>query len=150
MPTQLSITDFFAGTLGAPLHNSVWSWGAVRPRDGAVFLRCWSDTTRRINGVSYVEIQWPETEVRKSKPGWLERNQHIALMNSGHRAYAVIVTARNTNANPRQIDFFNAKEVFELGETMTQEGITYAQIVARRTIREVRDLAAAELMAMGG
>lgn len=139
MPTQLSITEFFAGRLNAPLHNAVWSWGAVRPSDGVVFLRCWSDTLRRIDGQGYVEIQWPETEVRKSKPGWVERNRHIDLMNEGHRAYAVIVTAKNTNANPRQIAFFNASEVFELGAMTVRDGITYAQIVARHELRNVRD-----------
>jgi len=141
LPTQLSITDFFAGTLNAPLHNSVWSWGAVRPNDGVVFLRCWSDTLKRFDGLSYVEIQWPETEIRKSKPGWLQRNEHIALMQTGHPAYAVIVTAKNTNANPRQIAFFNAKEVFQLGAMMERDGVTYAQIVARHGIRDIRDLA---------
>lgn len=138
MPTQLSITDFFAGTLGAPLHNSVWSWGAVRPQDGAIFLRCWSDTMRRIDGKSMIEIQWPETEVRKSKPGWLERNEHIALMATGKMAYAVIVTAKNVNASPRQIDFYNAKEVFALGEISERDGITYAAMAARLPIRDVR------------
>ena len=93
---------------------------------------------RRIDGQSMIEIQWPETEVRKSKPGWLERNEHIALMNAGQTAYAVIVTAKNVNANPRKIDFYNAKEVFKLGEMLERDGITYAKMVARLPIHDVR------------
>ena len=93
---------------------------------------------RRIDGQSMIEIQWPETEVRKSKPGWLERNEHIALMNAGQTAYAVIVTAKNVNANPRKIDFYNAKEVFKLGEMLERDGINYAKMVARLPIHDVR------------
>ncbi len=140
MPTQLSISDFFAGTLGAPLHNTVWSWGAVRPTDGVIFLRCWTDTIRRIgiDKQQMIEVQWPENEVRKSKPGWLERNEHLARARAGSPAYAVMVTARNVNANPREIDFYNAKEVFELGEIIEIDGITYAQLKARLPTVKIR------------
>lgn len=93
---------------------------------------------RRIDGTSMIEIQWPETAVRKSKPGWVERNEHIALMGVDQTTYAVIVTARIVNANPRQIDFYNAKEVFELGEIVKRDGITYAAMKARLPIRDVR------------
>ncbi len=95
---------------------------------------------RRIDDKSMIEIQWPETEVRKSKPGWLERNEHIALMRAGQTAYAVIVTAKNVNVNPRQIDFYNAKEVFKLGDMLERDGITYAAMVTRLPIREVRGI----------
>jgi hypothetical protein len=33
--------------LGAPLKNTVWSWGGVRA-DGAIFLRVWEDEKRKI------------------------------------------------------------------------------------------------------
>jgi len=138
MPTQISITDFFAGSLEAPLHNSVWSWGALRKRDGVVFLRCWRDTIRRVDGQSMIEVQWPETEIRKSKPGWIERNEHLQLMRNGHPTYAVMVTAKNVHANPRQIDFYNAKELFRLGQTIERDGVSLAQVLDRLPLSAIR------------
>lgn len=46
---------FFA-MLGAPLHNVRWSWGAVRPEDGAVFLRVWTDRMRPRDDVQFVQV----------------------------------------------------------------------------------------------
>ena len=47
--------DLFA-TLGAPLANVRWSWGAVRPADGAVILRVWKDNVQTHDGREYVRI----------------------------------------------------------------------------------------------
>ena len=44
----MSISEFFK-RLGAPLHNIVWSWGAVA-EDGTVILICWMHKLRRVEG----------------------------------------------------------------------------------------------------
>ena len=61
-------------------------------------------------------------------------------MRAGRTAYAVIVTAKNVNATPRQIDFYNAKEVFQLGQIIEFDSDTYAEMVARVPIRDVRQV----------
>ena len=42
--------------LGAPILNVVWSWGAVRPADGVVFLRVWQDRERKVDGKWYTML----------------------------------------------------------------------------------------------
>jgi hypothetical protein len=42
--------------LGAPLNNFQWSWGAVRPDDGTVFLCVWGDEVHHHNGAEIVPL----------------------------------------------------------------------------------------------
>jgi len=48
-------STFFAW-LGAPLVNSRWSWGAVRPTDGTVFLLVWQDRMAEVGGARLVQV----------------------------------------------------------------------------------------------
>ncbi len=48
-------TDFFE-MLGAPLTNARWYWGAVRPKDGAVFLKVWQDRMRTHEGGLFAQV----------------------------------------------------------------------------------------------
>jgi hypothetical protein len=55
----VTLTEFFA-YLEAPLANQRWSWGAVRPSDGAVLLRVWQDEQRKMDGPWLTQVTFTE------------------------------------------------------------------------------------------
>jgi hypothetical protein len=69
----MTLTGLFA-SLGAPLANQRWSWGAVRPTDGAVILRVWQDEGRKIDGAAFTQITFMgPSEASASNLGYAER-----------------------------------------------------------------------------
>jgi hypothetical protein len=103
-------------TLGAPLNNFRWSWGAVRERDGVVFLRVWQHQVRMHNGSRLVELTRGDAPL---KLGRRERLKHIDLIHNGARCYLIMCVAENPSATPRSVRSFNAREVF-LGGRLRQ------------------------------
>ena len=53
----MSTSSFFA-SLGAPLVNSRWSWGARRSSDGAIFLRVFQEEKWIADGRLHMAIGW--------------------------------------------------------------------------------------------
>jgi hypothetical protein len=51
----MTISSLFQ-SLGAPLANTRWSWGAQRSSDGAVFLRVWQDLKFIQEGRAYYMV----------------------------------------------------------------------------------------------
>lgn len=138
--------DFFV-MLGAPLVNSRWSWGAVRPSDGAVVLRVWQDpdNVRTHNGREFVRI-WRERppSAEPMSHGARERLRHVDLIRGGARCYLIMCEAVDPAARPRQVRRFNEREVFaggaveRLGDSWWVEqlpGRSVADVVASGKIR---------------
>jgi len=94
-----SITDKFA-RLGAPLRNPRWSWGAVRPGDGTVFLRVWQDESRIIDGIPCMLVH---TTASPEKQGQSERDYHLTLIEEGARCLLVIVQNGAAPGKPRRV-----------------------------------------------
>jgi hypothetical protein len=132
----MSISRLFQ-QLGAPLANTRWSWGAVRPVDGAVFLRVWQDLKFVESGLMHAEVDSDRAPSVSTKPGHQERRRHIELIRSGARCYLVMCTAVDTHASPRKIEFFNDDDVFVGGDIVERSGVTYVKIVGRRPVSAV-------------
>ena len=124
----MSQSEMFAN-LGAPLNNVRWSWGAVRNADGVVFLRVWQDGTKKINEKRYIWIS--DQNPAEGDLGASERLRHIKLVESGQSCYLVMCQAVDIGARPREVQSFNAKEVFEAGEVLTLEGSYWIELKVR-------------------
>ena len=135
----MSITALFK-KLGAPLYNSRWSWGAVRPVDGAVFLRVWRDEDKQINGRYFVRLthnaygmlNYPHVY------GYLERIGHVALVRGGAVSYMVMCVARDENAIPREIQSFDSTVVFSGGELIEYDGESWLERKNRVPVRNAQ------------
>lgn len=120
-----NITDYFT-YLQAPLVNWRWSWGALRPSDGALFLRVWGDEHIWRDKVRYYRIT--AHDVFKNKPddrGWNERLRHLDLLREPHRTaptYLVICTAKDTKADPRVIADYDKSSLFVGGSVIQENG----------------------------
>jgi hypothetical protein len=110
----MTITDMFR-QLGAPLANSRWSWGGVRP-DGAVILRVWQDEVKRRDGVNWAQVTHrQEFAAKENDLGYQERNRHVALVLAGAACFLVMCEAKDPGRVPREIRRFNERELFSTG-----------------------------------
>jgi len=106
----MSISGFFK-SLGAPLANNRWSWGAQRPSDGAVFLRVWQDLKFVDDGQIFMLVAGAGIEASE-RLGAQERARHLASIRRGAPCYLVMCVAKEVDASPRAIREFNADELF--------------------------------------
>ena len=113
----------FFETLGAPLANPRWSWGAVRPWDGAVLLRVWQDRTRTHEGSLFVRVRHEERFIdNPDNLGYQERARHVELIRAGAPCFMVMCEATDVNASPRVVKDFNETEVFPGGRVIQLDG----------------------------
>lgn len=130
-------TEIFA-YLGAPLSNSRWSWGAVRPPDGAVFLRVWEDENRTIGGRHYTRVDAASfIQDESGSPGYTERLRHLDLIRAGAASYMVMCRAADKTSHPRKIASFNQREVFVGGKLVEDQGDWWLERAARKPLEEV-------------
>ena len=116
--------------LNAPLRNYRWSWGAVRPGDGAVFLRVWEDRKRPHGGSQFVMVTHrSKYRDRPSKPAFREREDHIRFVQKGAASYLVFCEAVDTGAEPRKIASFNSSEVFPGGRMVELDGEMWIEVL---------------------
>ena len=106
----MSISGFF-NSLGAPLANNRWSWGAQRPSDGAVFLRVWQDLKFVDDGQIFMLVASAGIE-DSQRLGAQERARHVASIRRGAPCYLVMCVAKDVGASPRAILEFNDDELF--------------------------------------
>lgn len=101
-----NISSFLA-RLGFPLHNTRWSWGAHS--DFGVLLTTWESDLDETG--HFVRVLDTHAQTRSS-PGLNERMDHLRTLWSGGLAgYAVIATAKDTKAKPRQIQSYDDQNV---------------------------------------
>jgi hypothetical protein len=125
----MSPTELF-NTLGAPLTNNRWSWGAVR-QDGIVLLRVWDDEKMNLSDHKYVRITAYEYFRNKSGDlGWNERLKHLELIKDGAQAYMVICFAVDVNAAPRKISTYSKQMLWKAGKWIEHEGDVWLEIVS--------------------
>lgn len=123
---------------GAALANTVWSWGAVRQSDGAVFLRVWQDRERRI-GDTWCTMVLHEVAALPD-PGNLgrqERIRHLDLIRNGAVSYLVMCEAKDVDASPRSIKSINDRELFVGGRLLEMDGDLWIERVRRVAVREL-------------
>src|SRR5438093_10909877 len=112
------MAEFFE-SVGAPLNNVRWSWGARRSSDGAIFLRVWKDQSHTdADGRHWVQIVWhsasPDWE--PGRHGRHERQAHLKAIESGARCLMVVCEVEDASANPRTVRAFDHRTVLVGGE----------------------------------
>ena len=102
----MTISEFFRDRLGAPLVNARWSWGAISPSTGQVYLRVWDDERGTLGGRRCVRItdgEFPDP----ADLGDRERHAHVQEIERGVKPYCVILTAVDPGESPRKIKSFD-------------------------------------------
>lgn len=103
--SKASISSFFK-TLGAPLVNVLWSWGAVHKTSGDVIFRVWIDEHIRDTPSGKRHYRLTHRELysdRESDAGYRERLEQIKVARSKGRAFFVICYPVDTTSQPRSI-----------------------------------------------
>jgi uncharacterized protein DUF3553 len=133
--------DFFI-SLGAPLRNLRWSWGALRS-DGVVILRIWKDQIRVFEGEgTFAQVdRW--REVRSSNPGARERTDHVALIRRGARSLLVMCAAEDVDARPRKVLSYDRGELYQGGRVIERDGIAWIEVGHPVALEDVLAQAAA-------
>jgi putative restriction endonuclease len=129
------INIFFSRTLGAPLRNARWSWGAISPTTGQLFLRIWEDQRKTVDGVSCFLIlrgKW-----RSNSEGTPERHEHIELMKRGARAFGVVQVAERTGGGGRVMKSFNSHALIRFGRLIEKGDSVYATIAGQVPVAAV-------------
>lgn len=109
--TSSSMSAHF-DALGFPLNNVRNSWGALSPR--GILLRIWADeiVSERVMVLGPPAVR--ELQSKRANGFW-ERVDHLRLLWSGGIAgYALVLTATDVNAVPRQVKDFNREYVREI------------------------------------
>ena len=135
----MSITAYFE-QLGVPLTNSRWSWGSVRSSDGAVFLRVWQDQTEKGEDGILRRVQITDHAFYdgvNDNLGYNERLIHVAAIKDGSPCYMVMCCAKDSTADPRQIQSVNTQELFVGGDLVEIDGDTWISSVGRVPWQEV-------------
>ena len=102
----MTISRFFRDRLGAPLVNASWSWGAISPSTGHLYLRVWGDELGTLRGRRCVRITDNELP-DPADPGDRERHAHVQEIERGVKPYCVILTAVDPRESPRKIKSFD-------------------------------------------
>ena len=129
--------------VGAPLRNVRRSWGAVRPEDGAVFLRVWQDETKTINGTLFTRLTANQVFAADDPDnyGYQERLMHVQLVQGGASLFVIMCHAEDPKAHPRKIAGFNNRELFVGGECIEWDGEVWAKLAQRIPIEEAQHAA---------
>ena len=130
----VNMTEFFA-TLGAPLVNSRWSWGAVRPDDKSVFLREWQDRIRSHEGTHFVQVE--HNRHPGNNHGQQERLDHVRRIREGAPCYLIMCEAEDTTMRPRRVRTFNTTEVFPGGRIVELEGESWVELLPPVSVEEL-------------
>jgi hypothetical protein len=131
-------TAFFA-SLGAPLRNPRWSWGAVRPEDGAVFLRVWQDRMRDHLGSRFDQLtHHARYRDDPNNLGYRERLEHVELVRGGRRCYLIVCEAAEPDARPRELRQFDHTQVFPGGRVVELDGDWWIEVGPGLPVGEVR------------
>lgn len=128
----MSISSLFS-RLGAPLSKSRWSWGAVRPSDGAVFLRVWQDHKFIQDGRMHMQVD-RHTVDEVGSLGLQERLKHIERIRAGAPCFMVMCRAQDVHVVPRKIQDFDDIDLFVGGDIVEKDGAIWVQVAGRKPV----------------
>ena len=134
----MSITNLFQ-SLGAPLHNSRRSWGSVRAEDGVVFLRVWQNPIHKHEGKIFMRLTDNEF-FQNNDPqnsGYIERLDHVRLLEGGATSYMVMCIPRDEKAVPREIKNFDRRQLRLGGQVIEVNGDKWLEIKARVPVEKI-------------
>lgn len=122
--------------MGAPLKNVRWSWGAINPTSGVVFLRVWQDLTLKYNGKNLVRITNRARFEGTADLGYAERKEQIELLRNGRRGYLIFCEAKNPITTPRELNGYVNDRIFPSGDLFEIEGDVHIQYFGGIKIEE--------------
>ena len=137
----MGLTEFMK-RLGAPLAVARKSWGSVREKDGAVFLKVWRDRVERRENDLHVRIT--SHDEHKDDPtdyAYAERLRHIELIRQGAKCYLVMCAAKDPEEQPRAVGDFDSDRIFPGSEITEHDGelwITLGRPVLADGIRPIK------------
>ncbi len=127
--------------LGAKQKNTVWSWCAVNEEERMVYLSVWMDTRAKRDGVrvSYViqEPDWGVDPTTGSKSAARkDQDEKLSLIfDKGYEAYGYFIEAKDTTANPREIESTSTSFIFSFDLERQPDGSILGYPKARIEIR---------------
>ena len=130
----MSISAFFSA-LGAPLHNIMWSWGAISNK-GEVFLRVWQDQTRKINEKMYVRVTDYAYSGGSADLGFSERQRHIAKLREGFKGFVIFCIPKSPVTAPRSIQNFVKDKIFPTAEIIEIDGDVWVQFTVGVRVKD--------------
>ncbi len=131
----MGISELFK-ELDAPLHNIMWSWGAIRELDKTVFLRVWQEGTAK-NKLDKKYYTWIcDTNENNKTPGKNERRRQVSLIKNGYRAYMIMCESEDGNCE--KIKDYNAKELLVGGQLIEIDGAILLENIGRIPVQEMR------------
>ncbi|MEC4723543.1 hypothetical protein RY831_30855 [Noviherbaspirillum sp. CPCC 100848] len=78
-----------------------------------------------------------EKYLGSSSPGWLERLNHVSLIQKGAPCFMIMCEAVDVSAPSRTIKSYDDKDVFIGGRLVTLDGDQWIELAGRRPISEV-------------
>ena len=115
----MTLTQFHAQTLNAPVRNPQWSWGSEN--DKAVFLRVWQHEIR--DGKAIVR----NIPLKKSA-GSTEREKHLGALREGKSGYVIMLKSKDPLAEKNVIESYD-HVVYPITDIATGiDGIVWAEI----------------------
>ena len=132
----MSVSRFFSEVLGAPLRNQRWSWGAVHPQTGQIFLRVWEHDIEHDGDGERVSIMWEGASKRSS--GYQERLEQIELLRGGAGGFGVVCKADGADAGPpRTTRSMDQRVLLRFGKVFEEGSRVFARIVDRVPVDEL-------------
>jgi hypothetical protein len=108
--------------IAAPLHNTVWSWGATSEQRREVILRVWSDEIKLMEDERLVQLTLHSRFAGGKNPGYHERLRHIELIKSNHKGYAIICEPVDKNSTPRKIKSYDRERLYPISRIVEING----------------------------
>ncbi len=125
--------------LGAPITNSRKSWGAVRERDGTVFLVVWQSDVARIEANQFVQVTHRQRYADDPQNyGLKERLAHVESVAAGARCYLVMCQAKDPAVLSRTVKDFERENVFLGGRVVEHDGELWIGVGGRVPFEEAR------------
>jgi hypothetical protein len=127
--------------LGATQRNAVWSWCAVDEENKKVYLSVWTDTSKKRDGkrVSYLiqEPYWGIDENTSARsPARNDHDEKLSMIfDEGYEAYGYFIEAKDTTADPREIESTKTSFIFELELERLDDGSIIGYPLRRIEIR---------------
>jgi hypothetical protein len=112
--------------LGAPLHNIVWSWGALSREKRDIFLRVWEDEIERIDGEIIVQLTLHSKFIGGKNCGYRERIKHIEYIKNNYKGFVVVCVAKDTKKSPRKIRSYDKEKIYPILRIMDIAGDQWA------------------------
>ena len=124
----MSISSMFRD-LGAPLRNMRWSWGAISPNTGAIFLRVWKDDILKRGDGDIVRLTNRNRFEGTSSLGYAERVRHIELLRQGAKGYLIFCESESPAALTRKLKSYVSDKLYPTGELCEVNSDVYVQFL---------------------